>query len=69
MLIPTPIVTLLTAVACKVVCDVFLDDDDSSAKRIIRGHDTITPDMARELIRDELNRRIDNGDDEDDEED
>ena len=70
MLIPTPLATLLTAVACKVVCDVIFDEDDKSAvRRVIRDHDTFSPDMARDLIREELDRRTKQGDDDDDEED
>ena len=70
MLIPGPIATLLTAVACKVVCDtIFEEDDRSSARRIIRDHDTFSPDMARDLIREELDRRTDQGDEEGDDDD
>ena len=70
MLIPNPIVTLLTAVACKVVCDtIFEEDDRSSSKRIIRDHDTLSPDMVRDLIREELDRRTEQGDEDDDDED
>ena len=66
MLIPGPIVTLLTAVACKAVCDAILEEDDrSSARRITRDHDTFSPDMARDLIREELDRRTEQGDDDD----
>ena len=66
MLIPGPIVTLLTAVACKVVCDaIFEEDDRSPARRTIRDHDTFSPDMARDLIREELDRRTEQGDDDD----
>lgn len=64
MLIPTPLVTLLTAVACKVVCDVLSEDDDtSSAQRAMRDHDTFSQDMIRDMIRDELDRRTGKGDD------
>ena len=70
MLIPGPIVTLLTAVACKVVCNtIFEEDDRSSAKRITHDHDTFSPDMARDLIREELDRRTEQGDEDDDDED
>ena len=70
MLIPGPIVTLLTAVACKVVCDaIFEEDDRSPARRTIRDHDTFSPDMARDLIREELDRRTEQGDEDDDDED
>ena len=70
MLIPGPIATLLTAVACKVVCDaIFEEDDRSSARRITRDHDTFSPDMARDLIREELDRRTEQGDEDDDDED
>ena len=70
MLIPNPIVTLLTAVACKVVCDaIFEEDDRSPARRTIRDHDTFSPDMARDLIREELERRTEQGDEDDDDED
>lgn len=70
MLIPGPIVTLLTAVACKVVCDaIFEEDDRSPARRTIRDHDTFSSDMARDLIREELDRRTEQGDEDDDDED
>ena len=74
MLIPGPIATLLTAVACKVVCNtIFEEDDRSSARRINRDHDVFSPDMARDLIREELDRRTEQrdeeGDDDDDDED
>ena len=70
MLIPGPIVTLLTAVACKVVCDaIFEEDDRSPARRTIRDHDTFSPDMARDLIREELDRRTEQGDEEGDDDD
>ena len=70
MLIPGPIATLLTAVACKVVCDaIFEEDDRSSSKRVIRDHDVFSPDMARDLIREELDRRTAQGDEDDDDED
>ena len=69
MLIPGPIATLLTAVACKVVCNtIFEEDDRSSARRITRDHDTFSPDMARDLIREELDRRTEQGDEDDDDE-
>ena len=58
MLIPTPLASILTAVACKVVCDVLLEDEDTSpAQRVIRDHDTFTPDMARDMIREDLDRQ------------
>ena len=70
MLIPGPIATLLTVVACKVVCDaIFEEDDRSPARRTIRDHDTFSPDMARDLIREELDRRTEQGDEDDDDED
>ena len=70
MLIPGPIATLLTAVACKVVCDVLFEEDDRSpTRRVIRDHDTFSPDMARDLIRKELDRRTEQGDEDDDNED
>ncbi len=70
MLIPGPIAALLTAVACKVVCDtIFEEDDRSSARRITRDHDTFSPDMAHDLIREELDRRTEQGDEDDDDED
>ena len=56
MFIPTPVLTVLTAVACKVLCDAVLDDDkDKSATvRVIHDHDTLDTDTVRELIREEL---------------
>ena len=70
MLIPGPIATLLTAVACKVVCDaIFEEDDRSSSKRVIRNHDVFSPYMARDLIREELDRRTEQGDEEGDDDD
>ena len=70
MLIPNPIVTFLTAVACKVVCDALYEEDDKSAlRRVIRDHDTYPPDIVRDLIREELDRRTEQGDEDDEEED
>ena len=70
MLIPGPIVTLLTAVACKVVCDAIFEEDDRSALRqVLRDHDTLSPDMVRDLVREELDRRTNQGDEEGDDDD
>ena len=70
MLIPGPIATLLTAVACKVVCDALFEEDDRSpTRRVIRDHDTFSPDMVRDLVREELDRRTDQGDEEGDDDD
>ena len=70
MLIPGPIATLLTVVACKAVCDAIFEEDDKSALRqILRDHDTLNPDMVRDLIREELDRRTDQGDEEGDDDD
>ena len=67
MLIPGPIVTLLTVVACKAVCDAIFEEDDKSALRqVLRDHDTFSTDMVRDLIREELDRRTDQGDEEGD---
>ena len=70
MLIPGPIAALLTVVACKAVCDAIFEEDDKSALRqVLRDHDTFSPDMARDLIREELDRRTEQGDEDDDDED
>ena len=70
MLIPGPIAALLTVVACKAVCDAIFEEDDKAAvRRVIRDHDTFSPDMARDLIREELDRRTEQGDEDDDDED
>ena len=70
MLIPGPIAALLTVVACKAVCDALFEEDDKSALRqVLRDHDTFSPDMARGLIRKELDRRTDHGDEEGDDDD
>ena len=66
MLIPGPIAALLTVVACKAVCDAIFEEDDKSALRqVLRDHDTINPDTVRDLIREELDRRTEQGDDDD----
>jgi len=56
MFIPTPVLTVLTAAACKVLCDAVLDDDNDrpATMRVIHDHDTIDTDTVRELIREEL---------------
>ena len=68
MLIPGPIATLLTVVACKAVCDAIFEEDDKSALRqVLRDHDTLNPDMVRDLIREELDQRTEQKGEESDE--
>jgi len=56
MFIPNPILTVLTAVAYKAICDVvFEDEKDSPAfNKVMHDHDTLDTEILREVIREEL---------------
>ena len=53
MLIPTPLATILTALACKAVCEIVFDDKEtrSTAERAMQGHDTYSTEIAQDMIR------------------
>ena len=52
MLIPTPIATILTALACKAVCDLVFEDKDTRppVQKAMDGHDTITAEVVKDMI-------------------
>ena len=53
MLIPTPIATILTALACKAVCELVFEDKDTRtpAEQAMQGHDTFDMEIAQDMIR------------------
>ena len=53
MLIPTPIATILTALACKALCEIVFEDKDtrSPAEQAMDGHDTFSTEVATDMIR------------------
>ncbi len=53
MLIPTPLATILTALACKAVCEIVFDDKEtrSPAEQAMQGHDTFDMEIAEDMIR------------------
>ena len=68
MPIPTPILTALVLTGYKVLRDTILTDPaPTSSQRIFQDHDTVTKEVLRNLINEELKQCLREGADEDDE--
>ena len=64
MLIPTPLATILTGLACKALCEIVFNDKEtrSPAERAMQGHDTFDMEIAEDMIRTALEEGEDDED-------
>ena len=50
-MIPASILTVVTAVVCKKVLDMVFDDEPKTVYEVIKDHDTMSEDIALEMVR------------------
>ena len=50
-MIPASILTVVVAVVCKKVLDAVFDDDSNTIYEVIKDHDTMSEDIATDMVR------------------
>ncbi len=53
-MIPASILTVVAAVVCKKVLDSVFDDDTNSVYKVMKDHDTMSEDIAIDMVRNSI---------------
>ena len=53
-MIPASILTVVAAVVCKKVLDSVFDDDTNTVYKVIKDHDTMSEDIAKDMVRNSI---------------